>query len=362
MTDNTDIKLKLKNLKPLYSRNINKQKIVHNYYEDSNFEVFRIVDQALTEGKIQDPTNPKKVLTVKPNYDLDPRDNYITMERFTKTSEISFKKSDKGNQKISSRINANGKIYSSCNDDVEISDDVLKEIKELANLKKSKMTSKQYKEEVKSRLESILNKLITFLNDIKDKNKRSKHINEYVNLLQFLEKMSLDGDLNKKPIDKFPVATYLDGKLIINSLKYNGKKYSEVKGFISNFYKESFINIIKQKKSLSNIDIEQEARNILDQDNFLDAFVNEKYTVEYIHIDIGEIDSIKYKRMESIKDLIDFIESNKELKNRKTDILLSLGSSFTLNDIDAITKEDISEKDKGLVISSIIAKDLICKK
>lgn len=66
--------------------------------------------------------------------------------------------------------------------------------------------------------------------------------------------------------------------------------------------------------------------------------------------------------MESIKDLIDFIESNKELKNRKTDILLSLGSSFTLNDIDAITKEDISEKDKGLVISSIIQKDLICKK
>lgn len=76
--------------------------------------------------------------------------------------------------------------------------------------------------------------------------------------------MSLDRDLNKKPIDRFPVATYLDGKLIINSLKYNGRKYSEVKDFMSNFYKESFINIIKQKKSLSNIDIEQEARNILD--------------------------------------------------------------------------------------------------
>ncbi|MFN3978724.1 MAG: hypothetical protein ACK4J2_08775, partial [Sulfurihydrogenibium azorense] len=76
--------------------------------------------------------------------------------------------------------------------------------------------------------------------------------------------MSLGGDLNKKPIVKFPVATYLDGKLIINSLKYNGRKYSEVKEFMSNFYKESFINIIKQKKSLPNIDIEQEARNILD--------------------------------------------------------------------------------------------------
>lgn len=70
---------------------------MHNYYEDSNFEVFRIVDQALTEGKIQDPTNPKKVLIVKPNYNLDPRDNYITMERFTKTPEISFKRLDKGN-------------------------------------------------------------------------------------------------------------------------------------------------------------------------------------------------------------------------------------------------------------------------
>lgn len=45
------------------------------------------------------------------------------------------------------------------------------------------MTSKQYEEEVKSKLESILNKLTNFLNDIKDKNKRSKHINEYVNLL-----------------------------------------------------------------------------------------------------------------------------------------------------------------------------------
>lgn len=362
MTDSPYIKLKIKNSKPLYSKNINKQKIIHNYYEDSKLEVFRIVDQALTEGKIQDPTNSKKVFTVKPNYDLDLRDNYITMERFTKIPEISFKRSDKGNQKISSRINVNGKVYSSCNDDTEIPDDVVKEIKELATLKKSGMNPKQYEEEVKSRLESILNKLTNFLNDIEDKNKRSKHINEYVNLLQFLEKMRLGGDLNKKPIDKFPVATYLNGKLIINSLKYNGRKYSEVKGFISNFYKEFFINIIKQKKSLSNIDIEQEARNILDQDNFLDAFVNEVYTVEYIHIDIGEIDGIKYKRMESIKDLTDFIESNEELKNRKNDILLSLGSSFTLNDIDAITKEDISEKDKGLVISSIIGKYLICKK
>lgn len=45
------------------------------------------------------------------------------------------------------------------------------------------MISKQYEEEVRSRLEFILNKLITFLNNIKDKNKRSKHINEYVNLL-----------------------------------------------------------------------------------------------------------------------------------------------------------------------------------
>lgn len=70
---------------------------MHNYYEDSNLEVFRIVDQALIQGKIKDPTNPKKVLTVKPNYDLDPKDNYITMERFTKIPEISFKRSDKGN-------------------------------------------------------------------------------------------------------------------------------------------------------------------------------------------------------------------------------------------------------------------------